>query len=61
MIDDAPRWFAALRIRDGMGARALEFLALTAARSQEVRGATWDEIDTDKGLWIIPAARMKMG
>lgn len=61
MIDDAPRWFAALRERDGMGARALEFLALTATRSQEVRGAAWDEIDTDKGLWIIPAARMKMG
>jgi len=60
-LDDAPRWFAALRTRDGMGARALEFLALTAARSQEVRGATWDEFDLDKALWIVPAARMKMG
>ena len=36
-IDDAPRWFAALRTREGFGARALEFLALTATRSQEVR------------------------
>ncbi|MFB2532694.1 tyrosine-type recombinase/integrase [Paracoccus sp. p3-h83] len=59
-IDDAPRWFAALRGRDGMGARALEFAALTAARSGEVRGATWGEIDPEAGLWIIPAARMKM-
>lgn len=60
-LDDAPRWFAALQTRDGFGARALEFLALTAARSKEVRGAAWDEIDMDKGLWVIPAARMKMG
>lgn len=59
-LEDAPRWFAALKTRDGMGARALEFLTLTAARSQEVRGATWDEIDLDKALWIVPAARMKM-
>lgn len=60
-IDGAPRWFAALKTREGMGARALELLALTAARSSDVRGATWDEIDLDKALWIIPAARMKMG
>ena len=59
-LDDAPRWFAALQGRDGFGARALEFAALTATRSQEVRGAAWDEIDLDKGLWVIPAARMKM-
>ena len=59
-LEDAPRWFAALKTRDGMGARALEFLALTAARSQEIRGATWDEIDLEDALWIIPAARMKM-
>ncbi len=59
-IDDAPRWFAALQAREGFGARALEFLALTALRSQEIRGALWEEIDLDKALWIIPAARMKM-
>jgi len=58
--DDAPRWFAALREREGMGARALEFAALTAVRSQEVRGAFWDEIDLDAGMWVIPALRMKM-
>ena len=59
-IDEAPRWFAALRSRDGMGARALEFLAMTGLRSGEVRGARWDEIDLQAGLWIVPAARMKM-
>ena len=59
-LEDAPRWFAALRARDGFGARALEFLALTALRSKEVRGARWDEIDLEQALWIIPAVRMKM-
>lgn len=59
-LEDAPRWFADLQRREGFGARALEFAALTATRSQEVRGALWDEIDLDKALWIIPAARMKM-
>jgi integrase len=42
-----------------MGARALEFTILTAARSGEVRGARWDEIDLEKALWVIPATRMK--
>jgi integrase len=60
-LDDAPRWFAALQTREGFGARALELLALTATRSQEVRGALWDEIDLEKALWVIPGARMKMG
>jgi len=59
-LDDAPRWFAALKTREGYGARALEFLTMTATRSQEIRGALWEEIDLDKALWIIPAARMKM-
>ncbi len=59
-LDDAPRWFAALQKREGFGARALEFAALTAARSGEVRGAAWDEIDLERGLWVIPAQRMKM-
>ncbi len=59
-LDDAAPWFSDLRARDGFPARALEFLALTAARSGEVRGATWDEIDLAKALWIVPARRMKM-
>jgi integrase len=38
---------------------AFEFLVLTATRSGEVRGATWAEVDLAKGVWTIPAARMK--
>lgn len=60
-LADAPAWFADLRKRDGMATRALEFLALTAARSGEVRGATWAEIDLDAALWTIGAGRMKAG
>lgn len=52
-------FMARLRQMEGMGARALEFAILTAARSGEVRGATWSEIDLDAALWTIPAARMK--
>lgn len=48
-----------LRQLEGMGARALEFAILTAARSGEVRGATWAEFDTEAATWIIPAERMK--
>jgi integrase len=59
-IEDAARWMADLRERDGMGSRALEFLALTAVRSGNVRGAVWDEIDLEKAVWTIPASRMKM-
>ena len=44
-----------------MAARALQFLAMTAARSGEVRGMTWAEVDLDKALWTVPAARMKAG
>lgn len=50
---------AELRARDGIGARALEFAILTAARSGEVRGAVWEEIDLAEKVWTIPAARMK--
>lgn len=49
----------ALRKRDGTSARALEFSIFTAARSGEVRGATWDEIDFSARVWTIPGQRMK--
>ena len=39
----------------------LEFLILTAARSGEARGATWNEVDVDTATWTIPATRMKTG
>lgn len=48
-----------LRKQEGMGARALEFAILTAMRSGEVRGATWDEINLDQSIWVIPGERMK--
>lgn len=56
-LDDAARWFAALRSRSGMSARALEFQALTAARTGAVRFATWDEIDLERRLWTIQPGR----
>lgn len=56
-----PDFMAALREREGMGARALEFAILTAARSGEVRGATWDEIDLEARTWTVPADRIKAG
>lgn len=59
-LSDASDWFAKLKEREGNSARALEFLALTAARSGEVRGMTWAEVDPENGLWTVPAARMKM-
>jgi len=49
-----------LATMEGIGARALEFSILTAARSGEVRGATWAEIDMQARIWVIPAERMKM-
>lgn len=52
-------FMAELRKRGGISARALEFTILTAARSGEVRGATWAEIDFDAKTWTIPAERMK--
>lgn len=73
-LGDAADWWADLARREGMAAKALQFLGLTAARSGEVRGMTWDEVHiqprdktdkTDKtpatGVWTVPASRMKNG
>jgi integrase len=60
-IDDANSFMTKLKSADGMGARALEFAILTAARSGEVRGATWAEIDLEAAVWAVPAGRMKAG
>lgn len=54
-----PYFIPALRERESFSRLALEFAILTAARSGEVRGATWDEIDLDLSLWIIGKERMK--
>jgi integrase len=49
-----------LRRREGVAARALEFAILTAARTNEVIGLRWPEIDFGAATWTIPAQRMKM-
>src|SRR5690606_19863087 len=57
----APAFMRHLRERGGVAARALEFLILTEARSGEVRGMTWGELDRARRTWTIPADRMKAG
>lgn len=58
-FQEMPRFWRSLSQRTGVGADALRFLILTAARSREVRGALWGESDLAGALWIVPAARMK--
>ncbi len=58
---DTGSFMAELRQRAGISARALEFSILTVARSGEIRGAEWCEIDLDAKMWVIPAGRMKAG
>lgn len=60
-LDEVADWFAALRHKGGIAARALEFLTLCAARSGEVRGMTWDEVDMAARVWTVPADRIKAG
>ena len=50
-----------LRTRSGYSALGLEFLILTAARTGEIIGAKWSEIDLEKAVWTIPSERMKAG
>lgn len=57
--DKIPAFFASLKEQKGMGALALQFQIMTAARPGEVRGATWAEIDLDNAVWTVPAGRMK--
>ena len=71
-LSDLPRWWRELEGRDGMAAKALQFSVMTCARSGEVRGMTWAEVDfgkdtpatiatiaTNGAAWTIPASRMK--
>jgi integrase len=59
---DVPALLACLRSLEGIiPARALEFAILTCARTNEVLGATWSEIDLAAKTWIVPAQRMKSG
>ncbi len=60
-VGEIGRFMSDLRVQPGVGARALEFVILTAARSGEVRGAKWSEIDLGAALWTVPGERMKAG
>ncbi len=58
---DVPAFYAELDQRSAVAAKALQFTILTACRTSEVLGMTWDEVDEDARLWVIPASRMKGG
>ncbi len=58
---EAAAFMAELRRQEGMAARALEFAILTAARTSEVLGARWGEINIAERLWTVPGERMKAG
>lgn len=60
-ISEVGDFLQKLKQQEGVSAKALEFLILTAARSGEVRGALKHEIDREKAVWIIPPERMKAG
>ena len=58
---EMPTFMEALRKQQGIAARVLEFTILTACRTGETRGATWNEVDLPNETWTIPAERMKKG
>jgi len=59
--DQTSQFTASLRRQDGVAALALEFMILTAARTGEIIGARWNEIDMEAKVWTVPANRMKSG
>lgn len=59
--EDVPAFLVDLQAREAIAARALEFLILTAARTGETIGVSWTEFDLDRGIWTVPAVRMKAG
>ena len=59
--DEVAAFVADLRGREALAALALELCILTAARSGEILGMRWDEVDLDKKVWTVPAHRMKAG
>jgi integrase len=56
---ELPAFLVSLREREAVAARGLEFLILTAARTGELIGARWSEIDLRDKIWMVPAGRMK--
>jgi integrase len=57
--DELSSFMTSVKEREGMAARALEFTILTAARTGEVIGAKWEEMDLHEKVWTVPANRMK--
>jgi integrase len=60
-FDDVPAFVEQLRRSEAFGSVALEFAIITGARSGEVLGARWSEMDVNARLWTVPASRMKGG
>ena len=58
---DVPAFYADLRTRNAMAARALMFTCLSGSRTGEVLAIKWDEVDIENRLWTCPSERMKMG
>ena len=58
---DVHRFWEDLKAQSGIAKDALAFLILTAARSGEVRGMTWEEVNLEEAIWTIPGDRMKQG
>jgi integrase len=58
---EAPAFMARLAKCEGEGAKALAFTILTTARSGEVRGMRWGELDLEAKVWTVPASRIKAG
>jgi integrase len=59
--DELADFMTTLQGEDGMAPRALEFLILTAARTGEIIGTRWDEVDLEEKIWTVPGERMKAG
>ncbi|MDE2398358.1 MAG: integrase arm-type DNA-binding domain-containing protein [Burkholderiales bacterium] len=60
-VGEIAAFMVRLRAAEGIGAKALDFTILTAARSGETRGATWAEIDLAEKVWTVPGGRAKAG
>lgn len=61
MWRDVPNFYADLKTRNAMAAKALMFTCLTGSRTGEVLGMRWGELNLEARLWTCPAERMKMG
>ncbi len=57
--DDVPKFMQELKAKPGVSASALQFLILTACRTNEVIAAVWNEFDLEAAIWTVPAVRMK--